>query len=127
VQIDRSSVAARRLKRGGELLYFAHSVGIDGKATSALPHETEVSSFDQATEKAFGEGVVKDPSRGSLVGTISQIDAEGRRKFRQYFRPRTTSREPSRRAVEHLQSQTAIAQQIRLGGNAIAGYRPVQS
>ena len=30
--------------------------------------------------------MVQDPSSGSLVGTISQIDAEGRRKFRQYYR-----------------------------------------
>jgi hypothetical protein len=44
------------------------------------------SSFDQVAEKAFGKGVVRDPLRGSLVGTISQIDAEGRRKFRQYYR-----------------------------------------
>jgi hypothetical protein len=63
-----------------ESLYFAHSVGIDGKATSPPPHEIEASSFDQAAEKAFGKGVVKDPSRGALVGTIPQIDAEGRRK-----------------------------------------------
>jgi hypothetical protein len=80
-------VAARRLKREGELLYFAQSAGTDGKATSTPPQEIEASSFDQAAEKAFGKGVVQNPSRGSLVGTISQIDAEGRRKFRQYYRP----------------------------------------
>jgi hypothetical protein len=66
------------------LLYFAQSAGPDGKAPL---QEIEASSFDQAAEKAFGKGVAQNPLSGSLVGTISQIDAEGRRKFRQYFRP----------------------------------------
>jgi hypothetical protein len=71
----------------GELLYFAQSVGADGKAPSKPAQEIEASSFDQAAERAFGKGVVQDPSSGLLVGTISQIDAEGRRKFRRYYRP----------------------------------------
>jgi hypothetical protein len=69
------------------LLYFAHSAGADGKAASTRPQEIEAPSFDQAAEIAFGKGVVQDPSSGSLVGTISQIDAEGRRKFRRYYSP----------------------------------------
>ncbi len=73
-------------KQRGELLYFAQSVGTDGKAASSQPQEIEASSFDQAAERAFGKGVVQDPSSRSLVGTISQIDAEGRRKFRRYYR-----------------------------------------
>jgi hypothetical protein len=72
---------------GGGLLYFAQSVGIDGKPATAPAEEIEASSFDQAAEKAFGKGAVQDPSSGSLAGTISQIDVEGRRKFRQYYRP----------------------------------------
>jgi hypothetical protein len=71
----------------GELLYFVQSIGTDGKPTSTQSQEIDAPSFDQAAEKAFGKGLLKDPSRGSLVGTISQIDAEGRRRFRQYFRP----------------------------------------
>jgi hypothetical protein len=72
---------------GGVLLYFAQSVGTDGKTISTQQKEIEASSFDLAAEKAFGKGVVQHPSKGALVGTVSQIDAEGRRKFRQYFRP----------------------------------------
>jgi hypothetical protein len=68
------------------LLYFAQSVGLDGKAASIPPQEVEAPSFDRAAEKAFGKGVIHDPAKGLLVGTISQIDAEGRRKFKQYFR-----------------------------------------
>jgi hypothetical protein len=68
------------------LLYFAQSAGTKGNAASTPPREIEASSFDQAAEKAFGKDVARDPSRGPLVGTISQIDAEGRRKFRQYYR-----------------------------------------
>ena len=69
------------------MLYFAQPVGADGKASSKPTQEIEASSFDLAAERAFGKGVVQDPSSGSLVGTISQIDAEGRRKFRRYYRP----------------------------------------
>jgi hypothetical protein len=65
------------------LLYFAQSAGPDVKAPQ---QEIEASSFDQAAEKAFGKGVAQNPLRGSLVGTISQIDSEGRRKIKQYYR-----------------------------------------
>ena len=77
-------MASQRLKCGGDLLYFAQSA-TDGKATATRPQEIEASSYDQAAEKAFGKGVVQDPASGSLVGTISRIDAEGRRKFRLYY------------------------------------------
>ena len=80
-------MATGRLRRSGGLLYFAQSADTNGKALSTRPLEVEASSFDQAAEKAFGKGVLQDPSRGSLVGTISKIDAEGRRKYRQYYRP----------------------------------------
>jgi hypothetical protein len=66
------------------LLYFAQSVDTDGKAAPTRPKEIEASSFDQAAERAFGKGVVQDPLSGSLVGTVSRIDAEGRRK---YYKP----------------------------------------
>jgi putative transposase len=45
---------------GGELLYFAQSVGTDGKPATAAAEEIEASSFDQAAEKAFGKDVVQD-------------------------------------------------------------------
>jgi hypothetical protein len=87
IQINCWGLTTRPGKSGGELLYFAQPVGTDGKIASTQAQEIQASSFDQAAERAFGKGVIQDPSRGPLVGTISQIDAEGRRKFRQYFRP----------------------------------------
>jgi hypothetical protein len=82
-----STQSAGRHFRAPLQLRQTQPLGTDGKITSTQPQEIQASSFDQAAEKAFGKGVVQDPSRGALVGTISRIDSEGRRKFRQYFRP----------------------------------------